>query len=69
MGAWNKRKKEHPHISWGSVQQFRLERILSRVVRQMHDAGMDDTLNLVFDTPTPIQVRGSPCSALDRRPL
>ena len=34
----------------GTAQQFCLERILSRVIRQMSDAGMDDTLNLVFDT-------------------
>lgn len=48
--AWRKQKKQHPHLSWGTVQQFCLERLLGRVVRQLQDAGMEDSLNLVFDT-------------------
>jgi hypothetical protein len=48
--AWAKCKKEHPSPAWGTIQQFCLERLLSRVIEQMHDAGIDDTLALVFDT-------------------
>jgi hypothetical protein len=50
MAAWRKRKKDHPELAWGTVQQFCLERILMRVIGQLQDAGMDDSLALVFDT-------------------
>jgi hypothetical protein len=48
--AWNKRKKEYPDLAWGTIQQFCLERVLSRVIGQMHDAGINETLASVFDT-------------------
>jgi Protein of unknown function (DUF3800) len=48
--AWRKQKKKHPQLSWGTVQQFCLERLLRRTVDQLHAAGIDDTVALVFDT-------------------
>lgn len=50
MAAWNKRKKMHPEFSWGTVQRFCLERIMSRIVERLHDAGADESLALVFGT-------------------
>ena len=44
MSAWNKAKKDHPELSWGTVQQFCLERIIRRVIDQLHTAEIDDTL-------------------------
>jgi hypothetical protein len=48
--AWTKWKKQHPELAWGTIQQFCMERILSRVIGQMHDAGITKTLAVVFDT-------------------
>jgi hypothetical protein len=50
MAAWRKRKKEHSDLNWGTAQQFCLERILSRVVEHLHNAGIDESIALVFDT-------------------
>lgn len=51
MAAWNKQKKDHPELTWGAgVQQFCLERILSRMIEMLHDAGVDEKIALVFDT-------------------
>lgn len=50
VAAWREHKKARPHLFSDSIQQFCLERILSRVIGQMHDAGIDESLALVFDT-------------------
>lgn len=50
VAAWRRHKRAAPHLFSDSIQQFCLERILSRVVGQMHDAGIDESLALVFDT-------------------
>lgn len=48
--AWRKRKKQHPKLNWGTAQQFCVERILSRVIKRMHEVGNDQSIALVFDT-------------------
>jgi hypothetical protein len=50
VDAWSRQKKKHPKLSWGTIQQFCLERILRRTIDQLHAAKVDDTINLVFDT-------------------
>lgn len=48
--SWKTYKIRYPEIKWRSIQQFLLERALSRVVSQLHDAGVDEHLHLTFDT-------------------
>jgi hypothetical protein len=48
--AWRKYKGKYPKINVGNIQQFCLNRAVSRVIARLHEVGVDDHLSLVFDT-------------------
>lgn len=50
MAAWQRVKAQFPMPGWRSVHLFCVERIMQRVITQLHAVGVDDTLNLIFDT-------------------
>jgi len=49
LEAWSHVKKQYPQAGFKQAHSYCLERILRRVIDRLHDAGIRDELQIVFD--------------------